>query len=299
MAAFLVIAVAVPEAFGHDGVIFGAAYLALVLIHAGLFTLAQFGGSARAIWAILPFNLGLRPARAGRRLVHRGGRLGPLGGGSRGAGDRDAAPGRERVRAAAGALRRAARADRDHRAGRVGRRHRRGRRRPAARAGRRRDRPARPGPGGRAVVALLRPRRRGGRAGRWPAWRPRAGPGGRCSPTASGSSCWWPASSWPLPGWRPPSRTRTAHLAAWAAWTLACRRGVYLLGLGLFRRLLGLRRPGCGPLAAVPALACAGLGPGSTARPRSPPSPSSWPGRSSWTDPLQLTGTPSRPVIRG
>src|SRR4051812_18216168 len=58
MAAFLVIAVAVPEAFGHDGVIFGAAYVGLVLIHAGLFTFAQSRGSARAIWAILPFNLG-------------------------------------------------------------------------------------------------------------------------------------------------------------------------------------------------------------------------------------------------
>jgi low temperature requirement protein LtrA len=58
MAAFLVIAVAVPEAFGRDGVIFGAAYVGLVLIHAGLFTFAQFSGSVRAIWAILPFNLG-------------------------------------------------------------------------------------------------------------------------------------------------------------------------------------------------------------------------------------------------
>src|SRR3978361_2105970 len=58
MAALLVIAIAVPEAFGHDGVIFGAAYLALVLIHAGVFTHAQFGSSRRAIWAILPFNLG-------------------------------------------------------------------------------------------------------------------------------------------------------------------------------------------------------------------------------------------------
>jgi low temperature requirement protein LtrA len=58
MAALLVIAIAVPEAFGHDGVIFGAAYLALVLIHAGMFTHAQSSGSVRAIWAILPFNLG-------------------------------------------------------------------------------------------------------------------------------------------------------------------------------------------------------------------------------------------------
>jgi low temperature requirement protein LtrA len=58
MAALLIAAVAVPEAFGRDGVIFGVAYLVLVLIHAGTFTAAQSGSSARAIWAILPFNLG-------------------------------------------------------------------------------------------------------------------------------------------------------------------------------------------------------------------------------------------------
>ncbi len=58
MAALLVAAIAVPEAFGRDGVIFGVAYLALVLIHAGMFTVAQSSRSARAIWTILPFNLG-------------------------------------------------------------------------------------------------------------------------------------------------------------------------------------------------------------------------------------------------
>jgi low temperature requirement protein LtrA len=57
MAALLITAVAVPDAFGHDGVIFGAAYLVLVLIHAGMFTAAQSRLSARAIWAIGPFNL--------------------------------------------------------------------------------------------------------------------------------------------------------------------------------------------------------------------------------------------------
>ena len=58
MAAFLVVAVAVPGAFGDDGVIFGVAYLCIVLLHAGIFTLAQSARSARAILAILPFNLG-------------------------------------------------------------------------------------------------------------------------------------------------------------------------------------------------------------------------------------------------
>jgi low temperature requirement protein LtrA len=58
MAGFLIAAVAVPEAFGADGVIFGTAYLAIVLIHAALFTQAQSSSSARAILRILPFNLG-------------------------------------------------------------------------------------------------------------------------------------------------------------------------------------------------------------------------------------------------
>jgi low temperature requirement protein LtrA len=57
MAALLIAAVAVPDAFGHDGVIFGLAYLVLVLIHAGMFTAAQSSLSARAIWAIGPYNL--------------------------------------------------------------------------------------------------------------------------------------------------------------------------------------------------------------------------------------------------
>ena len=58
MAALFVAAVAVPEAFGSDGVIFGVAYLGLVVIHAGLFTLTPFAGSARAMAHVVPFNLG-------------------------------------------------------------------------------------------------------------------------------------------------------------------------------------------------------------------------------------------------
>jgi low temperature requirement protein LtrA len=58
MAGFLIAAVAVPEAFGADGVIFGTAYVAIVLVHAALFTQAQSSSSARAILRILPFNLG-------------------------------------------------------------------------------------------------------------------------------------------------------------------------------------------------------------------------------------------------
>lgn len=57
MAGFLVAALAIPNAFGHDGVAFGLAYLLVVGIHAALFTHAG-GSSARAILGIAPFNLG-------------------------------------------------------------------------------------------------------------------------------------------------------------------------------------------------------------------------------------------------
>jgi low temperature requirement protein LtrA len=59
MSAFLIAAIAVPGAFGDDGVIFGVAYLSMGLIHAGLFTQAQSRQSARAIFQILPFNIGM------------------------------------------------------------------------------------------------------------------------------------------------------------------------------------------------------------------------------------------------
>jgi len=48
MAAFLVIALAIPGAFGGTGVAFGLAYLAVVVVHGGLYTLAMpFGGVVR------------------------------------------------------------------------------------------------------------------------------------------------------------------------------------------------------------------------------------------------------------
>jgi low temperature requirement protein LtrA len=57
MIAFLLLAVAIPDAFGGSGVLFGFAYLAIVLIHFGLF--AKFGaeGSARSMLRVVPFNL--------------------------------------------------------------------------------------------------------------------------------------------------------------------------------------------------------------------------------------------------
>jgi low temperature requirement protein LtrA len=58
MAGFLVMALAVPQAFGRDGLAFGLAYLLVNVIHAALFTRAPDRSSARAIWRIAPFNIG-------------------------------------------------------------------------------------------------------------------------------------------------------------------------------------------------------------------------------------------------
>jgi low temperature requirement protein LtrA len=56
MAAFLVIALRIPAVAGRHGIALGAAYLVAVFVHAALFTHAP-NSSARAILAILPFNL--------------------------------------------------------------------------------------------------------------------------------------------------------------------------------------------------------------------------------------------------
>jgi len=57
MAAFLIISLAIPTAFGSGGVEFGLAYLVVVLIHAGLFTRSQVGASGTAILKVAPLNL--------------------------------------------------------------------------------------------------------------------------------------------------------------------------------------------------------------------------------------------------
>ena len=57
MAAFLVLALAVPRAFSGGGTVFGLAYLAVVAVHAALFTRAASGGVVRAILRLAPFNL--------------------------------------------------------------------------------------------------------------------------------------------------------------------------------------------------------------------------------------------------
>lgn len=56
MAAFFVMALAIPRVAGPDGVAFALSYVTVILIHAALFTRAP-NASARAIFAVAPFNL--------------------------------------------------------------------------------------------------------------------------------------------------------------------------------------------------------------------------------------------------
>jgi low temperature requirement protein LtrA len=57
MAGFLVMAIATPHVAERDGLAFGLAYLAVVLVHAGLFMHAP-NSSARAMYRVAPFNVG-------------------------------------------------------------------------------------------------------------------------------------------------------------------------------------------------------------------------------------------------
>jgi low temperature requirement protein LtrA len=52
MAGFLVVALAIPGAFGRDGVALGIGYLVVVLVHTGLYARAN-----RNIWRIAPLNI--------------------------------------------------------------------------------------------------------------------------------------------------------------------------------------------------------------------------------------------------
>ena len=58
MACYLVLALAIPHAFSGSGTAFGLAYLAVVLVHAALFTRASSQSVVRAIIGLAPFNLG-------------------------------------------------------------------------------------------------------------------------------------------------------------------------------------------------------------------------------------------------
>jgi low temperature requirement protein LtrA len=57
MAAYLVLALAIPKAFSDTGLTFGLAYLAVVVVHAGLFTRTSSEATLRALLGLAPFNL--------------------------------------------------------------------------------------------------------------------------------------------------------------------------------------------------------------------------------------------------
>jgi low temperature requirement protein LtrA len=70
MGGFLVVALAVPEAYEGDGLAFGLGYLVVILLHGGMFVRGASVSEARAILRIAPFNI----VAAG--LVLAGGGLG-------------------------------------------------------------------------------------------------------------------------------------------------------------------------------------------------------------------------------
>jgi low temperature requirement protein LtrA len=57
MAGFLVMALSIPGAFGGSGTAFGLAYLAVVLVHAALFTRAGSQSVVQAVLALAPYNI--------------------------------------------------------------------------------------------------------------------------------------------------------------------------------------------------------------------------------------------------
>jgi low temperature requirement protein LtrA len=57
MVGFLVMALAIPTAFTGGGVVFGIGYLAVVLIHAGLFVSSQRGLGVAGIFRVAPLNI--------------------------------------------------------------------------------------------------------------------------------------------------------------------------------------------------------------------------------------------------
>ena len=175
MAGFLIVGLAIPHAFGRDGVALGIGYLILVVVHSVLYQRVN-----RNIARVTPFNLAAALLVIGAGVIKGGAAyaawaaalallaLSPL-----------IVQVRGRFAIQPVALRRAARGPGHHRVRRVGGGHRDRRRRP------RRERV--PGPVGgaragadrRAVVGLLRCRRRrarrGGHAGRGPGRPPGAG----------------------------------------------------------------------------------------------------------------------------
>jgi low temperature requirement protein LtrA len=58
MAGYLVLALAIPNAFSSSGLAFGLAYLVIVVVHTVLFTRSAAVGVVRAIITLAPYNLG-------------------------------------------------------------------------------------------------------------------------------------------------------------------------------------------------------------------------------------------------
>jgi low temperature requirement protein LtrA len=57
MGAFLVISLAVPEAYGSEGLAFGVGYLVVVVLHAAMYVRGTSLSEVRAILRLVPFNL--------------------------------------------------------------------------------------------------------------------------------------------------------------------------------------------------------------------------------------------------
>src|SRR5919201_1912712 len=57
MAAYLVLALAIPDAFAGTGLTFGLAYVAIVSVHAGLFTRTSQEATLRDLMKLAPMNL--------------------------------------------------------------------------------------------------------------------------------------------------------------------------------------------------------------------------------------------------
>jgi low temperature requirement protein LtrA len=57
MSAYLVLALAIPDAFSSTGLTFGLAYVAIVSVHAGLFTRTSSQATLRNLFTLAPFNL--------------------------------------------------------------------------------------------------------------------------------------------------------------------------------------------------------------------------------------------------
>ncbi len=57
MGAFLVVALAIPTAYGRNGLVFGLGYLVVVVLHAGMYSKGTSVSEVAAILRIVPFNL--------------------------------------------------------------------------------------------------------------------------------------------------------------------------------------------------------------------------------------------------